>query len=719
MPLIKYTDKGFLREEPFLNPVVQPTPVQTHSFIFPADEIVLYHKINLPDDAEASLMSDIKLVSAKVSLIAVKPQVFSEEFSAEFESTRTFILDSFETLFNNSNAPVIPFGSDGYAPFVNFQQDRNWKLPSGDFRRQIKFFTEHTDSTSVWDYTFYFPIIFRWEYWIAKLGVNNDFYDSGQPQNGQNEFWQHYHQFVASVLKWGIKSRLDINVLVNGVPTIIRSELDLSITEDSILDYNSNADWDNKEIKTSAILGTPSNTPCFVYGNKNTEVFGLFTKQSAWDTDEQDNISGVTWIEPYVGVGITARTRGSSLYPVNSESVFKGISWSATDDDGIGITDGAGNFVVYDSNGTGALIIIDGLDVTIFSIIDFAKLNTAYPGITKFTLYSRLYNSTLVDDETKMGEEIRQNTELVSSSSENPLCSLREPICPFNIDVFAADKEDVDELHNDKSDFYYYGNATIKYILLTIEKSDTLCGGVWEEQANIDDNTYGRFFAFGDAPDFSGDTFVDDYNKKYTGVLLDWQKILDVFGEGRYRMRIRKLDVFENYTDEYDQRIFCLKIWHCNLANRTVRIETVNEGVRGSLLDPTNFIDYGSGWKGQIRLKGVFRYKSSSYSKEFTQYGDSSLNKFKPYINEQTPKYTLTVRPVPGWMDWILSTNILQADEILMTDYNTNNRHTFVKTPVMNDGDITPRDNNLTNPLSDVEINFAYGLNSLRKRNSQ
>jgi hypothetical protein len=105
--------------------------------------------------------------------------------------------------------------------------------------------------------------------------------------------------------------------------------------------------------------------------------------------------------------------------------------------------------------------------------------------------------------------------------------------------------------------------------------------------------------------------------------------------------------------------------------------------------------------------------------KEYNQYGDNTINAFRPIINEQQPKYLLQIRPIPGWMDFVLSTNVLQADEIKITDFNMGNRsHPLVRVPVMNDGDYTPRDNNLANVNSDVEITFAYGQNNLRRRNS-
>lgn len=721
MPIIKFTDKAFLREHPFLDPISQPAPVQTHSYIYPGDELVLYHKITLPDDASVLSINDIKLISAKTSLIAQKPQVYSEEYSEQYQSTRNFELDSFTTSFTPVNAVVHPWGSDGYAADVNVKQNRSWKLPAGDFRRQINWFTTHTPSTPSWEYWFYFPIIFRWEQWIALLGANNDFYDTAQPQNGQNQWW--YHYFVLN--KWLIKSRLDLNVLINGVPTIIRSELNLTPGTVDVNDYNSNADWTTESIKTAKIGDTPSNSPAFVYGNKNTQVWGYFEKVSPWGGDEQGNISAIIWIEPFQNAGITVRRRvGSSLYPITSEDVGFGLDTSITDDSGTGIQTDGGDYIVTDGNGNGAIVLFNGTQpekVQVFALIDYNKINNAYPGVTKFTLYCRLYNSTLVGDETMQGEEIKQDLVLISPPDTNVLCEQKEPHCPYNIDAF-ADAADSDELKNDKAEFYQYGDALIGAIEFTLQKNTSYCGdGAWVDKATITDNTYGKFFAFGKSNDFSGLNFIDDYGKRYTGFLLEWRKIIIPFGVGAYRMRVKTTDVFSNDVTTYDQRIFCLKAYNCNLADRSVRLQMTNIGLRGTLDNGSTFIDYAGGWYGEIRLRGLF-YEDNKpdYVEEYTEYGDSKFNLRAPYIAELHPKCILELRPIPGWMDRYLKNYFLLADSKLVTDYNTRNVNTYVKFPVINGGFESLRQGySASERLAAARLSLSYAQNNLRKTNSQ
>lgn len=243
--------------------------------------------------------------------------------------------------------------------------------------------------------------------------------------------------------------------------------------------------------------------------------------------------------------------------------------------------------------------------------------------------------------------------------------------------------------------------------------------------------SFASFFAYGLAPDFSGNPFTDDDGNKYTGALLSWLPVLQTFGAGNYQMQIVTTDVYGNITTTYDNRSFCLNQYNCTVADNTVRIEYYNIGERGIFND--GWIDYASanlplsngssingnypGWYSQIRLEAITYLDKSTYTKEYSQYGDDEYNAYKPVINEQTPKIKLDIMPIPGWMDLIISTNVLQADTILFTDYNLANRHTLIQVPVINDGDVTLNPDKLMNQLAAMKLSLSYGLNNLRRRN--
>lgn len=942
---VKLQNRSLLREHADTNPIDDATFEKAHSFIFPGDEITLYNKIKLPQDAGAASMNNIVFKNAKTSIVAQKPNPFSRIFSKEFKALREFDLDAFTLAFNNSNLTIASFGVDGYAAVLNYAQDRNFKLPPADFHKQIKFFTKYIASVPApelivngdfvgslagwsvvssppdwvwdtgtakapaidnselsqsivteigkeytfkfdlvnyisnqldveingiivgsytangnytlnftatgvstgvrffvnfpgvtgnfsgsidnvsaklassieaeWDYWFYFPLLFRWEYWKTLAAADNDFYNNTEPQNGKNQKWQRY----TLPPTWLVKQRFELNLLVSSIVTSLIAEYNLSNEALGINDYSANTDYITKSIKTGAIGSSPTNAPAIVFGYQDTAVYGYFTKVTPFGDEEMGNLVGVIWIEPLQGAGTTARTRASSVYPITAETVFKNIGNELYDDLGnpIGIfTD--------DINGT--IVTFDPLNnqnIIVASLIDYQKLLATYPGITKFTIYCRLYNGTVLlagstttlgvlnvtgeqyvksgdnknytvagipvgytlqsvllptgweiittgaiiagsqifnidvaigsgtlfftyensgdiittqldvySGATKMGEEIKQDLVLVLNNPSPPLQPVltQNPTdCPFILPAFADPANPTVRLKNDKSDFLFYGDTGITAIAITLQKNTSLCGdGTWQDKQTIADQTLGDWFAFGKAPDLSGNNFIDDFDKKYTGLFLDWLKVYNAYGAGQYRLKIVYTTITAGTNTAYSAANYCLQQYRTDLIDGTIRVETLNEGIRGTQDNYKVQIDYGTasalnntaykGWKGEIRFPGIFYSIKPSYTKEYNQYGDDDNNALKPIINELTPKYMAAIKPAPGWVEFYWQTCILQADNILITDYNAANRHIFVQTPVMNDNGTEVKDENFSNPDAIIEISLQHGQNNLRKRNS-
>lgn len=824
MAVIKLYNKILLREHPDLSPIDDPSFEKGHSFIFPGDEIVMISKISSDDFGPYGLLG-VTPTSVKMSIIAKKLNIYSEEYSEEYAATRSFELDSVTVPFTPSNAPLVPWGTDGYAPNINFTQDRPWALPSGDFRRQIKAFTEHTNGTSDWDFNFWFPFIFNERYWLALAQADNDFYDTGEPQNGKNDKWLRYHDLSIPPFGWKIFMKIEFNYNFidptsdeldetedpfTGLPYTLSAEYSLSNEQEGIQDYESNPDYALLSIKTSPVDGTPSNSPAYIFGDQNTSVFGYFTKQSAWDVGEEDTLTGVLRIRPFEG-GDRLGSRGSSRYAATTDVVWvANEQLLSTSDGGVIISTDFGEDIAIDDNGIPVTVTVTGLDIVIQGEIDYQKLAIIFPGVNTFTIYARLYNGTVLLGEyatsvgsfnisgnqfvedgatetyivdgigagytldsvalpngwtiastgviaagsqsfdfnvgigsgtiiityadasdvdhpvyldvysgaTRMGEEIMQDG-VIFVPPDIPLPAVfceDTSDCVFPLNVFADPDDTTNFNNNDKTDFYLVGNAGIDSMILTLQK---YIYGSWTDIETIIDNTFGSFFAFGKNPDFSGSDFVDDFNKQYTGVLLEWYKVYLVHGVGRYRMKITQIDIFDEVTDSYSKAEYCLKKYNCHNTDGTIKIETLNQGLRGTLDNNTIQIDYGTGWRSEIRLRGRFEQLDPAYNREYNQYGDASYNAFKPIIDEQVPKYKSDIKPVPGWMDWYLSTNVLQADQILITDYNSKGRHSLVRVPVK-DGEIVviPETKRYPNPLAAIELKFAYGQNNLRKRNS-
>ncbi len=222
---------------------------------------------------------------------------------------------------------------------------------------------------------------------------------------------------------------------------------------------------------------------------------------------------------------------------------------------------------------------------------------------------------------TKRGEEIQQNGAILIPTTDiihtPDVCgNIR---CPFTLEVFADTDNPTLDSNNDKSDFYFNGNSAIASIGIVLEK---LVNGIWTNSITFTNSTYGQFFAFGKHPDFSGNDFIDDFGKKYTGLFLNWLTVRQNKGLGTYRIKIIYTDIFSAVTTLYYQSEFNLRAYSCNSIDGTVRIQSFNQGLRGILDNNTLQIDYSTGWHSQIRLRGLFLYRGSAYNKEYNQYGD-------------------------------------------------------------------------------------------------
>lgn len=398
MSVSRLYNKITLREHPDLSPIADASFEKGHTFIFPGDEINFITKLDAPTDIGGTL-AGVTLKSVKCSMIAEKPNVFSSEFNGIFAATRSFELDSFTLAFNNSNAPMVPWGTDGYAPNINFKQDRNWQLPSGDFKRQINFFTTHTPSTAAWQWNFWFPIIFREEFWQSLAAADNDFYDPTQPQNGKNQDWRRYHNLSALPFGWTVKFKFELTYSQGGITNTIYSKLNLSNEVLAIKSYFSNNAYTNKSIKTCAVGGTPTNTPFApIYGYQNTACFGYFTKASAWLPGEQNNLTAIFRIRPYQTGDASAWNSSSSKYALQPTDVWVNLNGDLITNDQFDIMTNDGfNIVTNDSGVFGTTITFDpanNLNIIVSAQLDYIKLAAKYPGVNKFSLYCRLYNQT-------------------------------------------------------------------------------------------------------------------------------------------------------------------------------------------------------------------------------------------------------------------------------------------------------------------------------------
>ena len=109
-----------------------------------------------------------------------------------------FILEQFFQNWNNTTLVNDGTPAGQYTTqFINFVQDRVFKMPTNDERKQIKVDRRaDLDTTDFRYYEMYYPFMMRWEDWIALLNANTNFFDASLPQNGLNNLWNRYSTFA-------------------------------------------------------------------------------------------------------------------------------------------------------------------------------------------------------------------------------------------------------------------------------------------------------------------------------------------------------------------------------------------------------------------------------------------------------------------------------------------------------------------------------------------
>jgi hypothetical protein len=113
-----------------------------------------------------------------------------------------------------------------------------------------------------------------------------------------------------------------------------------------------------------------------------------------------------------------------------------------------------------------------------------------------------------------------------------------------------------------------------------------------------------------------------------------------------------------------------------------------------------------------LRLPGFFGFNKSEYEREKVRYTNGREAWVK---DEQNQKFTYKSRLLPAFILNILRTDIMQADRILITDYNSTNPNSHILREVAADSNFEPRwiEGAL---LAAVDIDFKPGYNNFKRR---
>lgn len=300
---------------------------------------------------------------------------------------------------------------------------------------------------------------------------------------------------------------------------------------------------------------------------------------------------------------------------------------------------------------------------------------------------------------------VAENPTPETPSIDLPPSRLKQCCGDFSLKVL-ADTVDDDQFRNDKSGFLFWFNDVISSAILKLQKHSESVGD-YVDLVTLSDNTYGTNYSYG--------FFINEQNEKFVGYQLEWRNVLDLHGEGGYRIKCEASVGFGG-SGEFFSPNFCLKTYSADRANGSVKIEYYLNHILGSNEDDKKIKDLGElNWYNAYRLPGWFGFPSSTYKSEYIKYNNGQQVWVE---DEQDIEYQMALKNIPAYMHDIFRTDIFMSDNVMITDYNTNNPHSFVKKEVIKSSDYSPKWNILKSKLSSIDLKWKQFYNNHKKLRS-
>lgn len=172
---------------------------------------------------------------------------------------------------------------------------------------------------------------------------------------------------------------------------------------------------------------------------------------------------------------------------------------------------------------------------------------------------------------------------------------------------------------------------------------------------DLTQDDYGVYTEFEDGKSFS--------------YLVDWTKVKNILGGGRYYLIVNKTILGQETCEEYGE--FSLMDFDIEEANETIKIETYQNG---NLL-------HGYDYRGlnvyqSIRVKGILCDEEPQDTVKNYLDGDQIVKQIQERSHS---RYTLTFYTNRYRLAQLLFDNYMVSDEIYVSDYNLTNRRTFNK----------------------------------------
>jgi len=222
-----------------------------------------------------------------------------------------------------------------------------------------------------------------------------------------------------------------------------------------------------------------------------------------------------------------------------------------------------------------------------------------------------------------------------------------------------------------------------------IEKST---GGVFGAGVTLVDGVHGTAIAI-DEP--SKDAYIH-------GFTVEWQKILNLFGEGNYRIKATGtgLVAYEHYSF-----IFCLKEYTDGLADKTCRFDWTLNGEQPDVNSWRFKAQYTqANIPCSLRVVGLFGYPTAEYTEKQTDYVNGQTVRHRV---ETAPSYTFKSGRYWYILHNILMFNAVPSDSLKITDYCKLNKNQDLKQiPVLASSGYAPNYEANQSLLSRVTLEF-------------
>jgi hypothetical protein len=646
--------------------------------VYPVDDIVanLNFYIDFTDISDGSIK--IKKVQSKFLLKDgndVESDITLEDFS-----------------FSTEAYPIV----GGRAQAIDFESDRIFKIPQ-EIRKTITCERDYSNDVGyVLFYQYMYPFMQRWEYWQALLGVTappSGIFDNTKPLNGLNHFWYRF----TTVTDWHLWYDVIFTIEQNGIEFTQTFSKQLNDSND----YDSNPEWDNNSIKSYDIVTDTEIENAgiqYIKGSEDVKIVASFEKVSGGMPDIS-NVGIVIWIETFESGGEPDIRRISSFRVLDSQSWFKSVD-------------------------TSDKVIVANPSPGVYAgtcLLDYTKL----PANSDYTLYARIYNNTnslakqfedgddftFEDDEIYEFEDaivgvsalngvaIKQDFRIIRNGPAKSLSpsDILTPIsasgeCCVTSLIALAEDISTSPFYNDSHGFTFDWNNNFVSATMFLQK---FTDGAWADSVELTDNTYGTMYDFGH--------YFTNYDENKIGYLIDWALVKGAFGEGNYRVKSIGTTMTATTVDKFSLE-FELMAYTADRADRSVRVEW---WLNGNLGDQTNDLikrDFGTlNWYNQVRIKdSKFGWDENDVTREFVKYQPGNKVWTK---NSVVESYTLKCPRLTNEVRRFFAYDILQGDEIRITDFNVDNATEHVNRYVIPSGGMKPNYVDGSN-IASVEFKF-------------